>query len=186
MKTLYGFRLSKLIPLAATALLFASACGQPAVYFDEGGHACTAVRLGSPTGLECLLLGWFPPFTLPWSANAMLLLGAVFLAAGKPRVAGGFGTAAVLLGLSSWMFVGFSAQRLFAGYYLWQASHLVLAVSSFVLVAMGKAPAPEVEVSIAEPVLGSPFAPVRSEERASTNGVGFANDPTECWGREWP
>jgi hypothetical protein len=46
----------------------------------------------------------------------MLLLGAVFIAAGKPRAAGGCGTAAVLLGLSSWIFVGFSPQRVHAGY----------------------------------------------------------------------
>ena len=36
---------------------YAAACGTPSLYFDEGGGACTAIRLGSPTGLEALLLG---------------------------------------------------------------------------------------------------------------------------------
>lgn len=56
--------LAKYALLGIVGGLYGIACSLPAAYFDEGGHVCTGVRLGSPTGFEALLSGWFPPFTI--------------------------------------------------------------------------------------------------------------------------
>ena len=120
--------------------LYAAACGTPAIYFDEGGSACTAIRLGSPTGLEALLLGWVPPFTIPWSANIVLLLGFILFLQRKPRSAWYCGAAASLLGITTLLPSALAQVALILplpplnalpplkGYFLWQGSLISFAV----------------------------------------------------------
>src|SRR4051794_15442008 len=81
--------------------LYAAACATPTVYFDEGGHACTAIHLGTPPGIMALMFGWVPPYTVPWSANIALLGGVAKLVQGRSRWALRYGVAASLLGLTT-------------------------------------------------------------------------------------
>src|SRR4051794_41980546 len=59
--------------------LYAMALVTPAIRADEGGHACTAIRLGTLPGWETLLFGWVPPLCIPWSANLLLVAGGGLL-----------------------------------------------------------------------------------------------------------
>src|SRR4051794_12309072 len=45
--------------------LYAVALFTPAIKADEGGQACTAIRLGTLPGWETLLFGWVPPLCIP-------------------------------------------------------------------------------------------------------------------------
>jgi hypothetical protein len=117
--------------------LFVSACAEPAAHIDEGGHACTAIRLGSPPGLVALLLGWVPPFSVPWSANLLLLVGWVFLVRGRFPTAAWLGGVGAALALTTW---GYGFPELMAGYYLWQSSLVVLAGGAVLLGLLCRAP----------------------------------------------
>src|SRR3954451_11105784 len=81
--------------------LYAVALFAPAIKADEGGHACTAIRLGTLPGWETLLFGWVPPLTIPWSANLLLLLGWILLLRRRSRGALVLGVAAALAGLTT-------------------------------------------------------------------------------------
>src|SRR5690349_11301172 len=81
--------------------LYAASLFAPAIKADEGGHACTAIRLGTLPGWETLLFGWVPPLTIPWSANLLLLLGWIMLLRKRYRGALRLGIAAVLAGLTT-------------------------------------------------------------------------------------
>lgn len=118
--------------LLLVASLYAAACVCPAVKVDEGGHACTAIRIGTLPGFGALLLGWIPPLTIPWSANGLLVTGAIFLLFKQWGVAACLGSAAALAGLSTWAFA-FSFQELLVGYYLWQGSLLSFAGGTLAL-----------------------------------------------------
>jgi hypothetical protein len=84
--------------------------------------ADSRTEYGPVPGFVALVWGWIPPLTIPWSANILLLVGWVLLLWGKDIAALVLGIAAVGLGLSTWLFL----ERLFPGYYLWQASLLAL------------------------------------------------------------
>jgi len=112
---------------------YVSACAQPAAYFDEGGHACTAIRMGTPTGIQALLMGWLPPYTVPWIANPLLAAGLISLLCRKWTAAAWLGGTAALLGLTSWAYVGIGiVPELLSGYYVWQSSLLLFAVGATV------------------------------------------------------
>ena len=117
-----------IISLAALTL-YISACALPAVYFDEGGHACTAIRLGSPTGFVALLLGWIPPGTVPWSANLLLLVGLIAFWRRSDSWAAGLGGLAAALALTTALFV----PRVLLGYYLWQGALIVFTTGAALL-----------------------------------------------------
>ena len=76
--------------------LYAVAFFAPVLKADEGGHACTAIRLGTLPGWETLLFGWMPPLSIPWSANLLLLMGWIALLCGRYRSALWLGVAAAL------------------------------------------------------------------------------------------
>jgi hypothetical protein len=106
-------RVKTLVSLVIWALYFV-ACVLPV--------ADSRSEYGLVTGFGALVWGWIPPRTIPWSANILLLVGWVLLLWGKDIAALVLGIAAVGLGLSTWLFL----ERLFPGYYLWQASLLAL------------------------------------------------------------
>lgn len=112
--------------------LYGLALITPAIKVDKGGHACTAISLGTLPGLGALLLGWIPPLCIPWSANLLLLVGWVVLLCGRYRTALLLGVAASLAGLTT---LGYWAtmqwENLLIGYYLWQASLLLLALGAW-------------------------------------------------------
>src|SRR5690242_9072411 len=62
-----------------SSILYGIACFMPALKVDEGGHACTALRMGTLPGILCLLLGWFPPYTFVWSANILFFASWICL-----------------------------------------------------------------------------------------------------------
>lgn len=124
----------QLLLFVPTAILYVAACAAPAIQVDEGGHACTAVRLGTLPGLATLLLGWLPPFTLPWLANPLLLVGGVFLLLRKPGVAVILGGIAVGLGLTTWVYAYAMAWKgVLPGYYLWQGSLVTFTLAAWVV-----------------------------------------------------
>jgi hypothetical protein len=84
-------------------------------YFDRGSHY----------GLEILLLGWGGGNNgVPWSANVFLAFGLVCLWGQWLRAAVVFGAIASVLGLTTWWVCRYDT--LMVGYYVWQASQLVL------------------------------------------------------------
>jgi hypothetical protein len=112
--------------------LYAVALFAPAIKADEGGRACTAIRLGTLPGWETLVFGWVPPLTIPWSANLLLLLGWILLLRARYRPAMRLGVAAMLAGLTTlalWPLEGWETLRV--GYYFWQASLFVFAWGSW-------------------------------------------------------
>ena len=116
--------------MIAVPLLYGIACAVPAAYFtpDVGGHN---LHPGSPIGLSALLLGWLPPYTIAWSANIPFLVGCVLFLMGRYRPAAYAGWAASALGLTTWaLVINREIPYLLPGYYLWQASFVVLAVGA--------------------------------------------------------
>lgn len=82
------------------------------------------------SGLGTLIMGWFPPATIPWSANLMVLAGWVLFRLRRYDAARLLGVVAFLTALMTW--VPFSFQSLLTGYYLWQASFLAFTVCAHV------------------------------------------------------
>jgi hypothetical protein len=97
--------------------LYALGCALPVIHDRDGPLP----------GWACLLLCWRPPLCLPWSANLFLAAGLLCLGRGRYRMAAGLGTASALLGLTTWAFVN---RNVGIGYYLWQASPILLAVGA--------------------------------------------------------
>jgi hypothetical protein len=112
------------------AALYGAACFTPAIYVDDGcATSDLDFRIGSPWGLEILLLGWGGRNNgIPWAANVFLLFGLAMFRARWFRTAFVLGIIASLLGLTTWWVWGF--RSLLVGYYLWQASLIVLAVGA--------------------------------------------------------
>ena len=130
--TSLGRAVPRILLLLVVCSLFLAACAAPAIEVDEGGHACTAVRLGTLPGWATLLLGWPPPLTLPWIANPLLLVGCILLLWGRNRLAAYFGTAAALAGLTTWLFAS-GWKAILSGYYLWQGSLAAFALGALAI-----------------------------------------------------
>lgn len=82
------------------------------------------------SGLGTLIIGWFPPATIPWSANLMLLGGWISFCRKRFDAARLLGVLASLTALLTWVLLGF--QTLLTGYYLWQASFLAFTACAHV------------------------------------------------------
>jgi hypothetical protein len=127
------------------ATLYFAACVSPAVEWVDVPRVSRDFgdiqlfhnwETGSRIGLWALVFGWSPPWTIPWSANLLLVIGWVLLLLNKNTLAWSFGTAAALLGLSTWALRHTSNDvqlNLRVGYYLWQASLIVFAVGSMAI-----------------------------------------------------
>ncbi len=125
---------SCLLVLACVLCLYVSACCERAIKVDEGRHGCMSFRVGTLVGVGALLLGWMPPFCIPWSANVLLLAGVIALLLERYKMAIILSWAAVLAGLTTpvfWLLGGF--EELLVGYYRWQASLLLFAVGVLVV-----------------------------------------------------
>jgi hypothetical protein len=114
--------------------LYAVALVTPAIQADEGGHACTAIRLGTLPGWETLLFGWVTPLCIPWSANLLLVAGWGLLVCRRYRAACWVGAAAALAGLTT-LGLGLLEgwKGLLAGYFVWQACLILFATGALVL-----------------------------------------------------
>jgi hypothetical protein len=114
--------------------LYAVAFFAPAIKADEGGYACSAIRLGTLPGWETLLFGWVPPLCIPWSANLLLLVGWILLLCKRYRAALWLGVVAALAGLTTlWLSVEEGWEKLLAGYFVWQASLFLFALGALAL-----------------------------------------------------
>ncbi len=83
-------------------------------------------------GLFFLIIGWFPPFTLLWWANVLLVAGLVYWFRGHVFKAYRIGMAGAFVALLSWglvwvLQVGWPGP----GYYCWHLSLIVLALSAW-------------------------------------------------------
>jgi hypothetical protein len=125
----------RVMTAVGVAAFYMLACGLPAVELGGWSFAPLGDWHEVHHGWAAALLGWFTPYFLPWVANPLLFAGWVNLLCGNNRSAAALGGVAFVLGLSVWAFVvepytivppekGLSG--LSAGYYLWQASMLVL------------------------------------------------------------
>ena len=96
------------------------------------GAACALPVFPDGSGVDCLVWGWMPPLTLPWSANLFLFVGLCYWLWGhvyKAYRTGFWGSSFALL---SWVLVApFNNWRLGPGYYCWQLSLIILAFSSW-------------------------------------------------------
>lgn len=79
-------------------------------------------------GYEALLHGWGWPGTIPALANVALLLGWILFLARKARFAAAAGVMAVALSLTAPAIYEVKFSELGAGYFLWLASCVALAV----------------------------------------------------------
>jgi hypothetical protein len=103
---------------AVILALYLAACVTPAVQ----------IKLGPVPGFMVLLTGWNWPELIPWSANCFLVAGMFCLLSRKYVAAWNLGLLATVLGLTSWGFVWpMKEYQLSVGYFLWQASLIVLA-----------------------------------------------------------
>jgi hypothetical protein len=83
-------------------------------------------------GWHVLLIGWLHP--IPWFANVFFAVGVSHLMR-RDHACGRFiGTAAALLALTSWLVKG----KWYLGYYLWQASFIILAVGEWAIYRMSR------------------------------------------------
>ena len=83
-------------------------------------------------GIWCLVFGWYPPFTLPWSANVLLVVGLVYWLSGHVFKAYGIGLAGAFAALSSWSLAWLCKLGwLGPGYYCWQLSLILLAFAGW-------------------------------------------------------
>ena len=89
-------------------------------------------------GLVLLAVGWMPPFCLPWCANLLLGIGVLSLARDRCTAASVLGMVAAVLGLTTWVVAGKTDWLL--GYYLWQASPVMLALGAHVISFNGEQP----------------------------------------------
>jgi hypothetical protein len=129
---------------AAIALFVLALC-LPAVRIDDGARdpgRTIDLTLGSRSGWWVFWVGLLylgPDWRfVTWLANPAFGLAAVFLLAGRARAAAGCGTLAVGLGAVSWVAVGGEPGRwLLAGYYVWQAAHLLVALAAWWWVVRG-------------------------------------------------
>jgi hypothetical protein len=122
--------------LTITALLYAAACILPAT--DIGSFGGGALSDGpvdrSPTfGWEHLLFGWMDYFRSlpPWTANFVMLAGAVQLQRARLGSATALGFLSVGLGLTT--LTSYKHDTRYVGYYLWQSSQAALAIGSLAI-----------------------------------------------------
>ena len=126
-------RRSDYLVIALTLGLFAAACCLPTV--DEGRYSLTVLAEGPDVegadvglGLIDLLFGWLSCHPA-WLANPALLVALVLFLLGwrtGAAAAGGLSAApGITAGVSFWR------DGLYAGYYAWQASQLVLAAGAW-------------------------------------------------------
>lgn len=109
----------------AVVSLFVLACLLPCIACEP--HCCGVLDFegGSHLGLSILLLGWGGGNNgVPWSGNVFLVLGLACLWFRWFRTAAVMGGIAAVLGLTTWWVRRFDTMMV--GYYVWQASQLVL------------------------------------------------------------
>jgi hypothetical protein len=128
-----GSFVSFLVPVAVS-LLYLLACILPCVncgpefYGSDPGFP--DFEGGWHFGLTILLFGWDRGNFWPWSANVFLALGLICLWRKRLRTASWLGVLGSALGLTAWWVRRHNT--LMIGYYVWQASLLVLTVGAAV------------------------------------------------------
>lgn len=109
---------------AAVWLLYGLACLCPAIR-DETQNS-SFLNIGTMRGFQVLIIGWIPPFCIPWSANIFLLVGWLLLLWKRYSGALLCGIIAVMVGLITWVITaGRWSDMILIGSYLWEASLVV-------------------------------------------------------------
>jgi hypothetical protein len=114
----------------AVCSLYLLACFLPCVDcgpgFEGGDPGFPDIEAGWHFGLSILLFGWNGGNNgVPWSANVLLAFGIACLWSRWFRAAFWLGILASMLGLTTWWVRRYDT--LMIGYFVWQASLLVLA-----------------------------------------------------------
>jgi hypothetical protein len=124
--------LSRLAVTVAVGSLYVAACASPAIDYKppQNRDFGDITPYGVVLGIVTLLVGWMnPSLIIPWSANPMLLAGWILLLCKRTAIGLGFGLAATLAGLSTWVFID-EQMQLLLGYYLWQGSLVAFALGA--------------------------------------------------------
>jgi hypothetical protein len=119
--------------IVVVLVLYGAACLLPCI---DGGPDTQSGDPGFPDfeagwqfGLLILLFGWGGGNNgVPWSANVFWAAGVFCLAKGCYRLATTAGVIAAALGLTTWWIRRYDTMMV--GYYIWQASLLLLAVGA--------------------------------------------------------
>jgi hypothetical protein len=103
--------------------LYAAACVLPAVEYLPPTHRDFGdiTPYGSVPGIVALIFGIGSEARVAWSANVFFLAGWILLLCRRDTLAACCGLAAVVLGLTTWLFVD-DQMKLLVGYYFWQGS----------------------------------------------------------------
>ena len=126
--------LSRLVVTFLALPLYVMACCSPAMMARTISVNGRAAPIEMLSGWTVLGFGWLPPYTLAWSANILLLVALVLLWVGWTRASLIWSSLAVLLSLTTWLFFALgSISELLGGYFLWQASLLVVAIGALFL-----------------------------------------------------
>jgi hypothetical protein len=113
----------RLILLVIVASLYIAACASPACTWQPGSKI---------NGWFILELGWVPgPWTIPWFANILLVIGSILLLCNKHGTASCLAVAGALLGLTT--LVAWDVWYDSPGCYLWQASLIIFSVGTITI-----------------------------------------------------
>jgi hypothetical protein len=114
------------------SMLYLLACFLPCIDggpdTQSGDPGFLDFEAGWHFGLLILLFGWgWGKNLVPWSANLLLVLGLICLGRKRFRAAFWLGILASILGLTTW---SLRRHTPMIGYYVWQASLLMMAISA--------------------------------------------------------
>jgi hypothetical protein len=114
--------------------LYSVACIEPAVeYLPPATRDFGDITpYGSVPGIVALIFGAGSEARVAWSANLFLLTGWILLLCRKDTLAVLSGLAAILLGLTTWLFVD-DRMKLLVGYYFWQGSMVAFTLGAVVI-----------------------------------------------------
>ncbi|MEX0718379.1 MAG: hypothetical protein WD066_17420 [Planctomycetaceae bacterium] len=136
-------RYRRTIVIAGAWILFAAACALPAI---EGAGSTVHMGFGNKSsgtvyGFVALIIGWIPPFTIPWFANVVFIVGTIALAVQAFRAAAGCGATAAILAATTWLYIPFGMFfRVLPGYVLWQTALIALLLGARRLGEVGDLP----------------------------------------------
>lgn len=126
--------ISLMVTFLALPLYVLACCSSAAVRASTVSFGRSPPPVETLGGGVVLLFGWFPPYTLAWSANILFLVAVILLCVGWVRAAFIWSSLAVLSSLTAWLYVAFGGvSELLGGYYLWQGSLLVFALGTWMI-----------------------------------------------------
>jgi hypothetical protein len=99
---------------------------------------CPACRIGDLDGRDdypgwfVLMIGWFPPYCVPWMANFLLVAGWQYYLQGRGDQAWQYGAWAMMTGCTTFALCHCApVEKLLPGFYLWLTSLFAFAAAAY-------------------------------------------------------